>query len=116
HVHHPLQKLRIAPEHVKGLIENFALIAAVDEDRMQRPVKILPAADARRLDGGEGLDHPAGTHRQAGAAQRAGEMQDILRKSAAIDIAGVCHAVSISLLIRWIIIAASLPCTLAMSS
>ena len=50
---------------------------------MQRRVKVVSIADARGLDRGERVEHRARSERQAGLAQGAGEMDDVLRQDAA---------------------------------
>ena len=55
----------------------------LDEDRMQGRVKVVSIADARGLDRGEGVEHRARSQRQAGFAQGAGEVDDVLRQQAA---------------------------------
>ncbi len=45
--HHLFQQLRIAPEDVEGLVEQLALVAAVDEDGVQRPVEIVRGSRCR---------------------------------------------------------------------
>ena len=69
--------LRIAPEHVKGLVEQFALVLPVDEDRVQGPVEILPAREADRFDGANGVEHFARPDGQARDAQGAREMHEV---------------------------------------
>ena len=44
HLHHLFQQARIAPEDVEGLVEDLALVAAVHEHRVQRPVEIVALA------------------------------------------------------------------------
>ena len=55
----------------------------LDEDRVQRRVEVFAIADARRLDRREGVEHRPRPERQAGFAQRAGEMDDVLRQQSA---------------------------------
>ncbi len=69
HAEHALEQLGIAPEDVERLIEQLALVAAIDEDGVQRPVEIAAALEP---DGAHGLDrgeHLARTDRQARGAQ-----------------------------------------------
>ena len=47
--------------------------------------KSRAVAEARRLDRGERVEHRARPERHAGLAQRAGEMDDVLRQSAAVS-------------------------------
>ena len=53
-----------------------------DEDRMQRR-GTLTIPTARRLDGGQRIQHRAGPQPHAGLAQGAGEVDDVLRQDAA---------------------------------
>ena len=52
----------------------------LDEDRMQRRVKVLPIADARGLHRGERIEHRARSERHARLTQGAGEVDDVLRQ------------------------------------
>ena len=54
----------------------------LDEHGVQRGAEILLVAEAGGLDGGDRVEHRAGADRQAGVAQRAGEMQDVLGQGA----------------------------------
>jgi hypothetical protein len=53
---------------MKGLIENFPLVPAIDKDGMQGPVKILSPPDIGGFNGTQRFDHPTGANRQSGAA------------------------------------------------
>ena len=50
HLHHLFEKPRIAPVDVERLVEDLALVAAVHEHRMERPVEIVALLQSRRLD------------------------------------------------------------------
>src|SRR5260221_6841143 len=50
---------------------------------MQRPIKIAARADARRLDCCQRVHHRPRTDRNAGRAQRAGEVDDVFGETAA---------------------------------
>ena len=54
----------------------------LDEDSMQGRVKVVSTADARGLDRRKCVEHRARSERQAGFAQGAGEMDDVLRQEA----------------------------------
>ncbi len=87
HVHHLLEQARIAPVDVERLVEDLALVAAVHEHRMERPVEVVAVAQARRLhrlDGAQDLPRP---DPQAGRAQRPREMHDVARKLAVARLA-----------------------------
>ena len=58
------------------------MLVALHEYRVQRPVKILAGADTGRLHRFERIDHRAGPDRNAGRAQRAGEVEDIFGEPA----------------------------------
>src|SRR5262249_46661286 len=75
--HHLFQKLGVAPEDVKGLIEDQPLLRPVDEYRMQGPVEIAPVGDADAADRFDRGDDLAGPDRQPGGAQGAAEMHQI---------------------------------------
>ncbi len=74
---HLFQQLGIAPEDVKGLVEQHPLVRPVDEDGMQCPVEVAPVGDADRLDRGDGVEHLARPDRQPRRPQGAGEMHQI---------------------------------------
>ncbi len=83
--HHRQQLIDIAAAAEKDaerLIEQDRVLVAFDEHRMQRPVKIIAGADAGRLHRFERIEHRAGPDRNAGGAQRAGEVDDILGEAA----------------------------------
>ena len=80
HVHHAFEQSRIAPVDMKALVEQFALVLPVHEDREQCPVQILTAGHARDLDRAQRGEHLARTDRQTGRPQRPGEMHDVARK------------------------------------
>ena len=55
----------------------------LDEDRVQRRVKVLSIPNARRLDRRERIEHRARPDRNASFTQSAGEVDDVLRQDAA---------------------------------
>src|SRR4029077_9279586 len=57
------------------------------EHDVQGPVEILTGADAGGLQGFERIEHGAGAYRDAGGAQRASKIKDVLGKPAAITVA-----------------------------
>ncbi len=71
---------------MERLIEQLALVAPVHEDGMERPVEVAAVADADGLDRFQRLQHLARPDRHAGDAQAAGEMHDVGRQPAAIDL------------------------------
>ena len=71
---------------MKSLIEDFMLVAPVDEDRMQRPVKIAAAGYADDENGLHRIENFPRTHRQAGGAQDAAEMHDVGYKFTALEL------------------------------
>ena len=71
------------PEDAERLVKQQAVLMLLDEDSVQRGVKVLPIPDARRLDRRERIEHRARTQRDARLAQGAGEMDDVLRQDAA---------------------------------
>ena len=81
-MHHPLEQLRVAPEDVEALVEQLALVAPVHEHRVQRPVEILAAPEAHRLDRPQRLQHPPRPDRQPGRAQGAGEVHHVAGEAA----------------------------------
>ena len=71
---------RIAPVEAEDLGEDRAMLGPRDEAGMQRPVEIRAFGEPRRLDRADRVDDPARAHRQARLAERAGEMDDVLRE------------------------------------
>ena len=60
------------PEDPEGLVEEQALLVALHEHGVQRPVEVLPRADPRRLDGGDRVETaPGPTGRPAARSARA---------------------------------------------
>ena len=82
-LHHALEELRVAPEDVEALVEQLALVAPVHEHGVQRPVEILAPLEADGLQRAKRLDHAARADRQAGGAERAGEVHDVAGEAAA---------------------------------
>src|SRR5690606_34408637 len=66
------------PEESERLVEDGAMLALRDEDRMQRPIEVIARADARDLDGAYRIDDRRRPDRHAGAAQGAREIDDVL--------------------------------------
>ncbi len=81
-LHHLLEQVGLAPEDVKGLVEQLALVAPVDEHRVQRPVEVDAAADPDRLDRPDRVQNLARPDRQPGRPQHAREMHDVGREPA----------------------------------
>lgn len=85
---------------------------------MEGPVEVGAGADACRLDGFDSIEHLARTDAETGAAQHAGEMDDVFRQAAMIlrRASGHQSAARAAILISSRMRAASLPETRAMSS
>ena len=100
--HHLFQQIGVAPEDVKGLVENQPLVRPVDEDRVQCPIEVAPVGDADRPDRIDRVDDLAGPDRQPGRAQGAREMHQIgdeppgfrLRELALLDIRSARHVMA----------------------
>ncbi len=58
------------------------MLVPLHEHRVQGPIKIIAGADAGGLDRFERIEHRARPDRNAGGAQRAGEVDDVLREAA----------------------------------
>ena len=71
---------------MKGLVENFVLISPIDEDRMERPVKIAAAGNTDGKNGLYRIQDFARAHRQAGGAQDASKMHDVGNEFAALEL------------------------------
>ena len=84
HRHQLIDIAAAAEEDAEGLIENERMLVALHEYRVQRPVKILAGADTGRLHRFECIDHRTGPDRNAGRAQRAGEVEDIFGEPAVL--------------------------------
>ena len=82
-LHELFEHLRLLPEDMEGLVEQFLLVAPLHEDGMQRPIEIFARPQGARHGGIERIDHMARTDRQAGLAQHARKMHDVGRKLAA---------------------------------
>src|SRR5262249_28889698 len=111
----------VAPEYVKGLVEQHPLVGPVDKDRVQRPVEVAAIGDADHAHRGDRVDDLAGSHRQPGGAQRTRKMHQIGDKAAVPAVAAAAPqaprtAAAISALTCSSSRAASLPWMRAMSS
>src|SRR5262249_17749015 len=78
----PLEQPAAAKEDAERLVEQDGMFVALHEHGMKRPVKILARAHARRLHGGERVEHRAGPHRNAGHAQRPREVENVFGEAA----------------------------------
>jgi hypothetical protein len=67
---------------VERLVEDLALVAAVHEHRVQRPVEVVALLESGRFDRLDGAQHLARTDAQAGGAQGAGEVHDVIGEPA----------------------------------
>src|SRR5262245_52115901 len=83
-----------AEEDAERLLEDERVLVALHEYRVQRPVEIVARADARRRHRGKRVHHRAGTDRNAGRPQRAGEVDDVLGQPAGLAIATFCVPVA----------------------
>ncbi len=87
--HHGDQLVEIgAPpeEDAERLVEQQRVLVPLHEHRVQRPVEVLAGADAGRFDRRERIEHRARPDRNAGRAQRAGEIDDVLGEAAALSV------------------------------
>ena len=75
----------LAEEHPERLIVQHRMLVPLHEHRVQRPVEILARADTRGRHGVERIEHRARPDRNAGRAQRAREIDDVLREAAALS-------------------------------
>ena len=71
---------RVAPEEAERLIEELEVLRPPDEDRVERPVELVAAEHVDGGRGGEGVESARRPQAEAGAAQEAGEMDDVLRQ------------------------------------
>ena len=86
-----VEEAALAPENVEGLMEDQIMLVLLHEDRMQGGAEILAVADARHLHRAHGVERCARAHRQPRRPQRAGEIEDVLRKAARACGRGVVH-------------------------
>ena len=82
HRHELIDIAAAAEKDAERLIEDDRVLVALHEHRMQRPVEILARAEAGGLHRLERIEHRAGADRNAGGAQRAGEVDDIFGEPA----------------------------------
>ena len=75
--HHLFQKIRVAPEDVKRLVEDQPLVRPIDEHGVEGPVEIPPIGDADRPDRGHRVDDLARPDRQPRRAQSTREVHQI---------------------------------------
>ena len=73
-----LEQARIAPEHMKGLVEQLELLAAPEEQAGERPVEVVALAQAGDLQRPQCIDHAVGADRHARGPQHAGEMHHVV--------------------------------------
>ena len=67
------------------------MLVLLDEDGVQSGAEIFALAEAGRLDGRHRVEHRAWADGQAGGAQSAGEMQDVLGQRA-LALAALRHS------------------------
>ena len=82
HRHQLVEIAALAEEDAERLIEQHRMLVPLHEHRVQRPVEILARADAGGLHRLERIEHRAGPDRNAGGAQRAREIDDVLGEPA----------------------------------
>ena len=75
--HHLLQQIGVAPEDVKGLVENQPLVRPIDENRMQCPIEVAAVGDPDCPDCLGRVDDFAGTDGQSRRPQGAGKVHQI---------------------------------------
>ena len=78
--HHMFHVPRVAPVEPKDLGKDRAVLRAVHETGVQRPVKVQLVGKPRRLHRADGVNHPARPNRQPRPTQGAGEMGDVARQ------------------------------------
>src|SRR5690606_9254776 len=112
--HHPVEQLRIAPEDMECLIEQFALVATVYEHRVQCPVEVVARTETDRFDRPDGIDDAARSDWQDGSAKHPAKQHDVVDDATVGHRAPACRARSARTWSRST--AASLPRIFAMSS
>jgi len=75
-----------AKEDAKRLIEDERVLVALHQNRVQRPIEIFARPDTRGLDRGERIHDRSGPDRNAGRAQRAGEVDDVFGETAGLRV------------------------------
>jgi hypothetical protein len=78
HRDQPVEIAALAEEQLERLVEQHGVLMPLHEHRMQGPVEIIPGADAGGAHRGKRVKHRAGADRNAGSAQRPGEVDDVL--------------------------------------
>src|SRR5262249_1221692 len=78
HRHQLLEVAALAEEDTERLVKQDRVLVALHEHRMQCPVEVVARADAGRLESLERVEHGARSDRDAGGAQRAREVDDVL--------------------------------------
>ena len=74
---HLFQQIRIAPKHVKRLVEDQPLVRPIDKDGVQRPIKIAAVGHSNSRYCTNGIDDLARPDGQSCRAQCAREMHQI---------------------------------------
>ena len=88
HRHQLIDIAAAAKKDAERLVEQHRMLVPLDEHRMQRPVEILAGADAGGLHRFQRIEHRARPDRNAGRAQRAGEIHDVFGEAAV----ALCHS------------------------
>ena len=68
----------VAPEEAERLIEKLEILWPLDQDGVERPVQLVTLDDVHGGRGGEGVESARRPEPQAGAAQKAGEVDDVV--------------------------------------
>src|SRR5690606_23257060 len=76
---HTVEQLGVAPEEMKGLVENLFLVVTGDEDRMESPVKVVAPSEPDRLYGFKGCQNLARPYRKTRCAQCPREVEEVVR-------------------------------------
>ncbi len=79
---------RVAPEQAEGLLEDVEVLGPLDQDRVERPVELLAMEHVYGRGGGQGVERARRPQTEAGAAQQAGEVEDVLGELRAHGTAG----------------------------
>jgi hypothetical protein len=81
-LHHLLDHLGPAPEHLEGVVKQRRVFAPLHEHRMQNPVEVALAGHAATAYRLQRIKHGARPDRQACVAQHASEVHDVGRELA----------------------------------
>ncbi len=82
HRQHLVEIAAPAEKQPERLVEQHRVLVLAHEHRMQRPVEVAAPTEARNRHGFKRIEHRAGSDRDAGSPQRAGEIHDVLGEPA----------------------------------